>query len=667
MKYFKYLIVILLPLFAISCGVSGRLKKANNMYESGGYYSAAQLYRKIAPRVDKSLQAEVYFKMGESYRIMANITAATNAYDRAIRYKYPDPIVYLRSAQILLMKDDWKKDDIEKIEKQIATYRQLVPDDPRGKNIEYSYKYIVETGKKTNKYIVENVKILNSLAHDFAPAYSSSDYGTIYFTSSRPEGKKKRKRYEVTGQRPTDIFVSSLSKNGWTKPTSLIDAMNDIYEEGSCTLDKSYTTIYYTQCRVENHEKLGCGIYMSKLRSDTWGEPEPILIAPDSIVVAHPTISKDGLSLYFASNMPYGRGGLDIWRVSRSSEDGVWGEPENLGNVINTKDDEMFPYLRGDTVLYFASNGHPGFGGLDIFKAKIDSIDGNFKEVINLGKPINSNADDFSIIFEDENERGYFASRRKGGLGGDDIYSFALDVPVIEYFLNGTVRDAKTNVRLENAEIKLTGSNGAVLKKKTGKDGKYEFRLSSNTDYIAVVTRQGYFAQKSKRMTTKNLKESRTFIDTIYMTSFAKPIEIPNIFFEFGKADLSSESTSSLDILIAIMNDNPNIIIELRAHTDNRGTDEANMNLSQRRAQSVVDYLVSHGIDEIRMEPKGFGESSPRIADDELAYKYPFLKVGDKLDEAYINALQNEEQKEICHALNRRTELQVISDKYVAE
>lgn len=667
MKFVKYITILLLSAFIVSCGVSGRLKKADAAYESGGYYKAANLYRKIASKVDKDKKGEVYFKAAESYRIIGTNTSAIAAYDNAIRNKYANPVVYLRSAQLLLMKDEWKKNDIEKIEKQITTYRQLVPDDPRGKNVEDTYKFIVENGNKTSKYLVENVKNFNTRYHDYAPAYASSDFETLYFTSGRPEGQKKRKIYDVTGQKTTDIFVTSLSKRGWTKPTTIEDGVNDIYEEGACCFDKSFTTLYFTQCRNEANENLGCAIYVSKLSGDIWGEPEQLLLAPDSLVAAHPALSHDQLTLYFTSNMPGGMGGLDIWKVTRSSDDGEWSEPINLGPVINTKDNEAFPYMRGDTVLYFSSNGHPGFGGLDIFKAKIDSIDGSFKQVINVGKPVNSNADDFSIIFEDENERGYFASRRKGGRGGDDIYSFALDIPVIEYFLRGTVRDAKTNSRLANADVKLTGSNGATLKRKTNNKGEFEFRLSSNTDYITVVNRDGYFAQKAKRVSTKGLKESGTFIDTVYMISFEKPIEIPNIFFEFGKADLTAESTTSLDQLIAIMNDNPNIVIELRAHTDSRGTDEVNMNLSQRRAQSVVDYLVQNGIDEIRMEARGLGKSEPRVVDQEVAKKYPFLKVGNKLDDRFIESLKNDEQKEICHALNRRTEMQVISDQYRAE
>jgi peptidoglycan-associated lipoprotein len=321
----------------------------------------------------------------------------------------------------------------------------------------------------------------------------------------------------------------------------------------------------------------------------------------------------------------------------------------------------MFPTVRKDT-LYFASDGHPGYGGLDIFKAFIDST-GNWT-VENLGKPINSSADDFGIIFENDNERGYFTSRRKGGRGGDDIYSVSLNIPVIEYFVAGVVRDAKTNAKLAEAELKLTGDDGSSLKRITAKDGAYKFRLAGNTEYLITVTREGYFAQKSNKISTVGLQENKTMVENLAMTSYEKPVEIPNIFFQFGKADLSKESTAALDRLTDIMNDNPNIMVELLAHTDNRGSDQANMTLSQRRAQTVVDYLILKGVDQERMKAKGLGESYPRTVTRDIAAAHPFLKTGQTLDEKFIDSLSDDQQKEECHALNRRTEIRVVSDKY---
>jgi peptidoglycan-associated lipoprotein len=507
------------------------------------------------------------------------------------------------------------------------------------------------------------MKEFNSRYHDFAPAFASSDYETLVFTSSRKDGKGN-KTYEVTGQKNTDLFKVTLAKKGWEKPV-LLEDINTDDEEGATVFNYNYTTMYFTRCRQERGEKYGCAIMLSNVQGDSWSDPEDLKIVSDSMIAAHPALSDDGLTMYFSSNIFGGFGGSDLWKITRASEsDNLWSEPVNLGSQINTPGNEMFPFVRKDT-LFFASNGRPGYGGLDIYKAYMNSS--GVWTVDNPGKPFNSEADDFGIIFENENERGYFTSRRKGGRGGDDIYSFRLDIPVVEYALKGVVRDAKTKGLIARAEIVLNGSDGTTLKRTTGKDGAFQFRLSSNTEYIAIARHEGYFAQKSGTVSTEEVKESKTFTENLLMISLKEIVEIPNIFFEFGKADLSKESTAALDELIALMNDNPKIVVLLIAHTDNRGTDAANMQLSQRRAQAVVDYLIINGIDEERLSAKGMGESSPRKVNEEVAKKYGFLKTGDVLSETFINSLTDNEQKEACHALNRRTEIQVESNDYEAE
>lgn len=628
------------------------------MNEAGGYDKAAKLYRKVAPKIkDRPLKASVYFKSGEAYRKSGNSQFADRSYDQAVRNKFDDPIVFFYGAQMALMNDN-----LDKAEKQLTSFLQLEPNNQQGLALEASLKLAREDIKKTSLYKIENVKEFNTRYHDFAPAFASSDYETIFFTSSRREGKKRNRAYEVTGQTNTDIYMSELTKKGWSKPAPVSDAINTEDEEGACVYNQSYTTLYYTQCRKERSEKLGCDILSIRLRDDDWEEPEELRLVADSLVAAHPALSSDGLTMYFTSNLPGGSGKLDLWKVIRGSDtDLLWSEPINLGSQINTAGDEMYPSVRKDT-LYFASNGRVGYGGLDLYKAYQDKST-NWV-VTNMGKPFNSNADDFAIIFENDHERGYFSSRRKGGKGGDDIYSFNLDIPVIEYSFTGFVRDVKTKARLAGAEVKLFGSDGSTLKRKIGNDGSFQFRLSSNTEYFATVTRQGYFTQRSAKINTTGLKESKTFTEDLLMTSFDAPIEIPNIFFEFGKADLSNESAAALDMLIGIMNENPSIVVELIAHTDNRGSDDVNRILSQRRAQAVIDYLVRRGVDEERMVALGLGESAPRVVTAEIAAKHTFLRTGQVLDERFINSLKTEEEKEICHALNRRTEIQVISDRY---
>ncbi|MDR1897650.1 MAG: OmpA family protein [Prevotellaceae bacterium] len=658
MKYIPYSIIIgsLLIITMASCGVERRLKKADAIYEAGGYDKSAGLYRKVAPRIkDKERKAAIFFKSGEAYRLSGNAAFAVRGYDQAIRNNYPNPIVFLRNAEMSLVNDN-----VEKAQKQLESFRELEPDNRQGAVLQQSLD-LVKSGKTETPYKVENVKEFNSRYHDFAPTFGSSDYETVLFTSSRREGKGKIKTYEVTGQKNADIFKVTLAKKGWQKPEPLDDAINTGDEEGASVFNYNYTTLYFTRCRQERGEKYGCSIMLSKAQGDSWSEAENLQIVSDSLLVAHPALSSDGLTMYLSSNIFGGYGGSDLWQISRGSEDdNLWSEPVNLGDRINTPGNEVFPSVRKDT-LFFASDGHPGYGGLDIYKAYKN--ESGIWTVENMGKPINSNADDFGIVFENENERGYFSSRRKGGRGGDDIYSFRMDIPVIEYFLKGVVRDAKTNALIARAEVVLSGSDGTSLKRTTEKDGSFQFRLSGNTDYIAVARRDGYFAQKSGTISTEGITESKTFTEKILMVSFREPVEIPNIFFEFGKADLSKESTGALDELIALMNDNPKIIVSLIAHTDNRGTEDANMQLSQRRAQAVVDYLIINGIDEERLSASGMGESTPRTVTAAIAQKYPFLKAGQTLSEEFINGLENE-QKEICHALNRRTEIQVLSDNF---
>ena len=657
MKYISYFFIGCFSFILLtSCGVNRKLKKADTVYEAGGYNKAAELYRKVAPKIkDKEKKAEVFFKSGEAYRKSGNASSATRSYDQAIRNNYTDPVIFLRNAEMALVNENY-----EKFGKQIESFRDLEPNNQRGIMLQKSYELITSNLPETD-HKVENVRVFNTRYHDFAPAYGSSDYETVYFTSSRREGKGKIRVHNATGQKNTDLFMSTLSKSGWDKPVYLNGDINSEDEEGACVFNYNYTAMYFTKCRIEKGEKYGCGIFYSKGGGDTWSDPENLQLVPDSLVAAHPALSDDGLTMYFTSNIRGGYGGIDLWMVTRGSEESnLWGEPINLGAQINTPGDEMFPSVRKDTI-FFASNGHPGYGGLDIYKAYRNNTGSWVVE--NMGKPINSSADDFAIVFETENERGYFTSRRKGGRGGDDIYSFQLDIPALEYFWNGTIRDAKKNTRLSRAEVTLSGSDGTTLKRTTERDGAFQFRLSPNTDYIAVVRRQGYFAQKAS-ITTNGLTESKTFEDVILITPLTELIEIPNIFFEFGRADLTKESTGALDFLISIMNDNPNITVSLIAHTDNRGTDESNMQLSQRRAQAVVDYLIVNGIDEDRLKARGMGESVPRRITADIAGQYPFLRVGQVLNEQFINALPNEEQKEICHALNRRTEIQVLTDDY---
>jgi len=375
-------------------------------------------------------------------------------------------------------------------------------------------------------------------------------------------------------------------------------------------------------------------------------------------VAAHPALSPDGQTLYFVSDMPGGRGGKDLYRTTRTSPGSPWSRPENLGTDINTRGNELFPFVQEDGTLYFASDGHIGMGGLDIFRAVPQG--GDAWLVQNMMAPINSPADDFGITFESGAERGIFSSSRKGRTA-DDLYTF--EMPPLLFSITGLVRDEKTGQPVEGAAVQLIASDGANMQTETGAAGDFRFTLRPEVDYIFLASKKGYLNGKEKE-TTRGQDKSRDFMATIQLTPIDRPIELPNIFYDFGKWDLRPESMVSLDRLVETLNDNPNVTIELMSHTDSRDTEEFNLDLSQKRAQSVVDYLIAKGIAADRLTAQGYGETNPKVVDQEIMENSPFLRSGATLNEQYINSLASEEQKEIAHQINRRTEFRVLRTDY---
>jgi len=418
--------------------------------------------------------------------------------------------------------------------------------------------------------------------------------------------------------------------------------------------------MYFTRCEAGKRERKGCEIMVTKRTGDKWSEPKNIGILPDSVVAAHPALSPDGLTMYFVSDIPGGFGKKDIWKSTRTRVGDNWSKPVNLGPEINTPGDELFPYVRKDGTLYFSSDGHIGMGGMDIFSAK-QQPDGSWL-VQNMKAPINSNADDFGIAFEDDAEKGMFSSTRKGR-GNDDLYSFEL--PPLKFNVTGLVKDEKTGAVITGSLVQLIASDGSNLQAETGSAGDFKFALKANVDYIFLASKRGYLNGKEKE-TTKGQDKSREFMVTILLTAIDKPIELPNILYDFGKWDLRPESMVSLDKLIETLLDNPNVTIELMSHTDSRDTEEYNQQLSQKRAQSVVQYLIDKGIAPERLLAKGYGESTPKVVDQDIAKQNPFLKAGATLTEQYINSLANDEQREIAHQINRRTEFRVLRTDYEA-
>lgn len=633
-----------------------KLEKADKAFYAGEYTVAIDLYKNAYTALNENdLKTYACMHVADCYRLTNLNEQAELWYKKAFKRGYSDPMAILNLAYVLKVN--------QKYDQALGEYRrfkQAVPDDQRGTEGILSCEKAKEWLDNPGGYMVEDMKSFNSRESDFSPAFASDDYGEVYFTSSRDESTGNR-THGATGESYSDIFSTSLDRKGkWSVPVPLGETINTEFEEGTPCLTANFKELYFTRCVVVKRKKMGCQIYHSSLENGKWGKTESMPIADDSLVVAHPSISSDGLILYFTSDMPGGFGGKDLWKCTRSTTSEKWGKPENLGEAINTLGDEMFPFVHPNGDLYFASDGQIGMGGLDIFKATLDE-NGKWT-VTNLGAPVNSSADDFGITFQADEERGFFSSSRKGK-GNDDIYSFVL--PPLKFNIVGIVRDEKTEEALEGAKVKLVGSDGITIETETGNDGTFRFLLKPATDYVFLATKQGYLNGKGKE-TTKGQDKSRDFRMTILLSSITKPIELSNsnVFYDFARWDLRPEAMVSLDRLVETLNDNPGITIELRSHTDSRDTEEFNLDLSQKRAQSVVDYLIEKGISPDRLHAKGYGESMPKVVTKKIHDEYPFLKEGAVLSETYINSLADTEQKEIAHQLNRRTEFQVLSTNY---
>jgi len=654
----RYLILILILVFTSiqeSPAQKRKAERAYSAYNAGEYYEAIDQFKDTYSKTsksDKAARTELVFMIAECYRLINDPKSAETWYKLAVRSSYTKP-----EAQYRLAESMKKSGKYQQAIDEFKKYKQAAPADAKADQEIRACELALEWLRNPEEYIVQELRDLNSRESDFAPAYGRDDFEVVYFTSSRDDAAGN-KTHGATGQGFTDIFESRLDKKSkWSTPVA-VNIINSEFEEGTPCFSSDYKELYYTRCEAGKREKKGCVIMYSKKNGDTWSEPKNLEILPDSLVAAHPALSPDGLTLYFVSDMAGGSGGKDIWMTTRSAGSDAWSRPQNLSPDINTSGDELFPCMRSDGTLYFSSDGLIGMGGLDIFKA-VSQPDGSWL-VQNMKAPINSSADDFGIAFENENERGIFSSTRKGR-GNDELYAF--EFPPLKFSVTGLVKDEKTGSAIQGSTVQLIASDGSNLQAETGASGDFKFALKPDVDYIFLASKRGYLNGKEKE-TTKGQEKSRDFMVTINLTAIDKPIELPNIFYDFNKWDLRPESMVSLDKLVETLNDNPNVTIELMSHTDSRDTEEYNYDLSQKRAQSVVQYLIEKGIEAERLSAKGYGESSPKVVDASVVSQASFLKIGTVLSEQYINSLPGEEQKEIAHQINRRTEFKVLRTDY---
>lgn len=638
------------------CSLKKRIEKADLKYNSGEYYAAAAKYKKLQSKIkgkqNKSLKADVSYKTGICYWKLGSYQKAGRAFQTAVRNKCEQDDAYLYLGKCMLATEKYKD-----AKTNFNYYLAIHPNSQEASEGLRSAEQIATLRKGYTRFTVEEFKQFNSKkGSTFCPMYAGSD-DQLVMTSNRTDTKSKKKVVlsDITGVRDNDIFGTKRNKAGKWEPLAALEGMiNTAEDEGVTTLTEDGRTMLFTYCASDRE---AAQIYSSQRSGAEWTEPTEVKLFDDStITVGDPALSPDGNWLYFVSDDERGFGGKDIWRAEKVGE--KWGIPENLGYEINTPADERFPYVMNDSTIYFSSNGHIGLGGLDLYVATRDTA-GHW-EVSNLLAPINSNGDDFGITFSSDRSEGFFSSNRNQRKQEDKIYHFYY--PPLTYAIEGTVVDEKGEM-IGDAIIKLVGNNGEIVKTKARKDGTFRIELKTEAaQYVMGASHKGYLNASHSFMTTKS-DESKTYENKFVLVSLTKSVKMDNIFYEFGKWTLTPESEAGLKSLVKILTDNPNITIELSAHTDMVGSEQANQELSQKRAQSVVNYLIKAGIAADRLTAVGYGESRPVVVSEEQARQYRFLTEGDTLTPDFIESL-TKEQQEICNTLNRRTEFKVLKTTY---
>ena len=649
------IICILIAVCLWSCGAEKALRKAEQAEALGEYFEAAKHYKKAYSKTktkERDKRGERAFKMAECYRRINYASRAVGAYKNAVRYKYPEDIALLRLADMQRMSGDYKG-----AAKNYQLYLEQNPGDETALNGVKACEDAALWKKNPNRYIVKKFDFFNSRRSEYSPMYAGEDVEQIFFTSTR-DGVKGEELSGITGMNMPDIFVARKDEKGkWQKPEPIESEVNSEFEDGACAFTPDGKTMYFTRCQMDGDYPRYAEIFKSARSDASWGAPQKCEITKDTLSsVAHPAVSPDGMWLYFTSDMPGGVGGTDIWRAHISDDGFDW--IENLEAPINTPGNEMFPTFRPNGELYFSSNGHPGMGGLDLFKA-IWNEEKEVWSIENLQSPMNSQDDDFGMTFEGPFNRGFFSSSRGDARGWDHIYTFEL--PEIIKTITGWVYE-KDGYELPNAVVHLVGDDGTNKKLSVKMDGSFTERVEAGVSYVLLGTCEGFLNYKQE-LQMDSLNESCDSVLQFPLSSMTHPVLLEKIFYEFDKATLTEESTASLDSLITLLNDNPNVTIEIGAHCDYKGSDVYNERLSQRRAESVVNYLIQGGIAADRLVAKGYGESQPKVLRKKQATQLGFLNEGDTLTEAFILTL-DEEKQEICNALNRRTEFKVLRTTY---
>ena len=637
-----------------SCAADNAMRKGEKFLAIGEYHDAAEQFKKAytkTPTKERQLRGQRALKMAHCYRHISSTQKAISAYRNALRYNVATLDDRLDYARLLLKNGEYKRALTE-----FELLNDSMPNNVLVRNGLLSAKMAPKWKEQGSDYTVKKMTEFNSRRADYCPVLAGDQWDRLYFSSTRNDALGDELS-GITGAKPGDIFFSDKDDKGkWSKPQTIESGLNTEYDEGACCLSPDGSTMYLTQCLSDASYPRFAQIVTAQRSDASWGKTTPLLITNDTLsAYAHPAVSPDGEWLYFVSDMPGGKGGLDIWRM-RLTANGPVGV-ENLGEPINTPGDEMFPTFRPNGDFYFSSDGHPGFGGLDIFIATVGE-DGKY-HLSHPGCPLNSQGDDFGMTFQGQLNQGFFSSNRGDGRGWDHIYSFYN--PEIVQTIRGWIYE-QDGYELTAGEARIVGTDGTNLRLGVRGDGSFEYVVKPGVDYIILAMCDGFLNHKEE-IHVDSVKESKVYDLQFPLASISAPVLIDNIFYAFDKATLLPESKNALDSLILMLNENPNITIELSAHTDYRGAEAYNKKLSQKRAESVVKYLINHGIAPDRLTPVGYGEEKPKTIRRKVAERYPWLKENDVLTEEFILKLKPEQQ-ETANALNRRTEFKVLRTTY---
>lgn len=657
MSYIRSILYVMLGCLCLcGCGADSAMRKGDKHYALGEYYDAATQYKKAYSQTkakDKPLRGQRALKMADCYRRINYTQKAIAAYNNAVRFKQADTTALFHLGRLQLKNGSYR--DAEK------TFISLMDSGLHSPLIENGLISARQAPKwkaeaAYSGYKIKKEELFNSRRSDYSPMLAGDDNDRIYFSSTRNQAQGDELS-GITGTKNADIFFSQKDDKGkWSKPEPVDGELNTEMDEGACSFAPDFKTMYLTVCKTDPSYPRYAQIASAKRSDASWSKATVMDITRDTLsTFAHPTMSPDGMWLYFVSDMPGGMGGYDIWRIQMTAH-GMVGL-ENLGAPVNTAGNEMFPTFRPNGDFYFSSDGHPGLGGLDIFIARADSTT---YDIEHPGAPLNSAGDDFGMTFEGLHNRGYFCSNRGDARGWDHIYSF--EKHEVVQTVKGWVYE-KDGYELPEAQVYMVGNDGTNLKLNVKGDGSFTEYIKPGVDYVFMGTCKGYLNHKEE-LRVEPVLESEEYVLQFPLASITAPVLIDNIFYDFDKATLRPESTEALDKLIALLNENPNITIELSAHTDYRGSAAYNERLSQRRAESVVHYLIDHGIAKERLTPMGYGKARPKTVKRKLTEQYDWLKEGDVLTEDYVKALDDEEKQEICNQLNRRTEFIVLRTTY---